>query len=211
MNEKLVSSQFPEFLEGMKEFFGSFPASTGTKPDDADFILSLRPFYWYLHNPGFQDIHDQSRLVLELLSKYESQIDEYDYQSLVRFFENYLSDGNLAGSEIGVTTSLKSLLEKMNDTPDRDIIENYLRILDSIISAKYLCYDNLREMGNLYTNSLADLTITLTSADADFILHALDGFTGDEKVIGFYEKVIAETDNDNTREYASDYLSRVRA
>ena len=52
--------------------------------------------------------------------------------------------------------------------------------------------------------------VTLAPIYQCFVLHALDAFPGDARVIGFYERFLAQVKDEELRREAEAYLARVR-
>lgn len=198
---------------------------------EEDFFYMLRPYYWFMHNPGFQDIYDTFDKALLALENhkdfFENHKDSFlkeDFMNVAVFGAVYLEKGTMQPSywksffraaSIEICASIKAgeLAEKFKELnatqEDIDALYNLKNLLSQISGSKHVSYKCLRSIGVYFLPALKKYIIAFTGDDQSFILHALDEFKGNNDVIEFYKEYIEKTPSESLKEEAQKYLSRV--
>lgn len=212
--DELYANNFMTYAKGIS----SLKADDCKAIDDGDLTIIMRVFYWYVQASGFQDIYDLSLAVLKLLKKCEEsgKIDKnnYDFKTVMRFNWEFVKNGNYFGSASNMVYSLKNLKDiiKANVTAEEfQSVEQYHAIFNTMQGTEHECYYLLREIIRPdHLDSLFNLVKTLAPEHQDWILHALDSFKGNKKVIAFYVELLTNTTSDWLKEEIETYLSRVK-
>ena len=105
-------------------------------------------------------------------------------------------------------TTSKTLLEILQKE-EKERIE-YLKELHSKLAAsKNVVYNMIRCAGNKVLDTIDSVIYDLYSTDADYILHGLDAFPEDEKVIEFYDSFFYKTNSPYLKKQVLKYRDRV--
>jgi hypothetical protein len=194
--------------------------------DDASFLLLLRPFCWFVPGPmACQDLLEECGRARDLLAQHQALLaDTLIVSGLPRFLAAYVdeqvldstgwfflaADIELAAS-IDLDTAAKRLRKKHK--ADAAALAALAVKLKDIVGAKHEVYNRLRSpsLGLRFVHVIEQLIHTLSPPDQGYLLHALDGHSGERPVIAFYKNFIARTASDQLRDEASTYLARVAA
>lgn len=196
--------------------------------DDTDVFFSLRPYCWFLHNPGFQDIMDTAESAMQTLQAHQQDLMEEtnplmgnEFLAVAKFLASYLDKGTFdptewrmlfASPEIATSTTAKKYAEKLDsiNTDAAQKMKDLAELMSQIEGSKHLTYWILRHIGADNLGVLEQMIHSFPSGDQTYILHALDAFPQNEDVIGFYERFIEKTQYDNLKEEAEKYLEAVK-
>lgn len=189
----------------------------------ADFLLLLRPYYWYVSSPGFQDLMDAATTAHAALVRNAKLLaDELSASGLPQFLEGYVNHESLDGTGWDFLASSAELaaaldaeaagkhLAKARKVKDAAALVELARLFRAVEGAKHLTYRALRVVGPRFLDHLEALVHKLAPDDQGFVLQALDGAKKDRQVVAFYQRFIEETEYDGLAEEAAGYLKRVR-
>lgn len=225
--DRLRSASLAEWAGAAAALRARLAGRDGAPLGDDDFFMLLRPYLWYVHDVSFQDLADACADALGVLNARRDTLlrtpeIERDFLGLGLFLSAYLEEGNvdasgfvaLVGSaEIAAAVSASSLAGYLDRT-DEPLAAASLRSLASILQtlegAKHSAYWCIRAVGDRFVGQL-DLIHTLHPADQGFLLHALDGFAGNDDVARFYDDFIRVTPDAVLRAEAEQFRERVRA
>ena len=220
LTAKLATGSFAEYLQTLEAV-----DSRKEWPNDLsrqDFVLLMRPYYWYVYDPGFQDLMDACALAHGAISRnFDLLSDELSMSGLPQFLESYIVDEALDGTgwsflscspELAAAIDAETAAQKLvaaGRAKDAKLLEALARVLKALEGAKHKTYWKLRELASRFVEEL-DLVHRFHPADQGFVLHALDEFKKDKKVIAFLERFIEQTPSESLKEEAAGYLEAVR-
>jgi len=189
----------------------------------ADLLLLLRPYYWYVSSPGFQDLMDAATTAHAALVKNAKLLrEELSVSGLPQFLEGYVNHESLDGTgwaflacspELAAALDAEACerrLKRARKPKDAKALGDLAHVLKAVEGAKHQTYWALRVVGASFLDQLEGLIHKLAPGDQGFVLHALDEFVKNKQVIAFYKRFIAETTYDTLKEEAAGYLERVR-
>jgi hypothetical protein len=191
--------------------------------DNDAFLGMLRPYFWYVHRPGFQDLHDSCAAALGILEAHADDLDDgYDYPGLKNFLEGYVRDEALnstgwifmgGSAEIAASVSAGSLAEKLAElgAPESEVaaLKEVGTLMKRIEGTKHEAGNNIREIGDKHLEPLTAIIDTLHPNGQSFILHALDGNVGSADVIAFYKSFLERNPETPLRDEVGEYLTEV--
>lgn len=201
-------------------------ADARTAMSDRDFFLVLRPYLWYVHDVSFQDLADACSAALLRLNLHRQELSasevDADFVGLGLFLASFLEEGNvdargfrvvMGSAELAAATSataLASYFERAGKESTAAMFVHLAAMLEKLHGAKHTAYGCIREVGDRFLDRLG-LIHTLHPEDQRFILHALDGFRGNDAVDRFYADFIRDTADAILREEATEYRDHIRA
>jgi hypothetical protein len=212
--EGLQSSNFIEYKKQLQSM-SSVDLSV------SEFYLMLRPYYWYVFEPGFQDIYDLCSESYEIIRKYKTGLKEELMMSgieraLAAYTEEEIYDSEgwrflYGGIETAISSDARKIsnkLKELNRGKESETLKKLSEIMKEIESAKHITCRRLRSCGKDFLKQL-DLIHTFPPYDQSFILHALDEFKGNEDVKNFYKEFINKTKYDNLKKDAEKYIQTI--
>jgi hypothetical protein len=226
---RLQTVDFQAYGEALAEIRTKLDAGEKAEGiDDTDVFFCLRPFCWFLHNPGFQDTMDTAEDAMHVLQAHQQLLMEEtnplmgnEFLAVARFLASYLDKGTFdptewrmlfASPEIATSTTAKKYAEKL-EAVDADAtakMKALAEVMSQIEGSKHLSYWILRHIGADNLGVLEQMIHSFPSGDQTYILHALDAFPQNQEVIEFYERFIEKTQYDNLKEEAEKYLETVK-
>lgn len=224
----LQTKLFSEYVENINELRKRLESGEEIKFSDEEFMFVMRPYYWFLHNPGFQDLVDLCDVVANLLMNHEEAIlqsnvlSKSDLNGLIKFLVMYSAKGMydtsnwmiFASPEIAVFTDLERIIEvlKKSDTNDKELekMQELSDVMKQIEGAKHTSYYCLRIIGASNVKNILKIFDKLSLEHKGYVLHALDGAKGNEEVIKLYEDFISTTTSKNLKAETEKYLERVK-
>lgn len=226
--EKLYTTSFAQYEKALtliREVLDK-----GEKPEISkeDFLMLLRPYYWYVHNPGFQDVIDTCEKFMETLKQNKDVLLEEtnpitgnDFLAVGTFLANYLDVGKydtsgwkmlFASPEIGSAVIAEKFAKKLGELNKTDeeiqAMNNLAVLMKDIEGTKHVAYWCLRHIGADFLEQL-EIVHSFPPNDQTYILHALDAFPGNKDVIKFYKGFIEKTSYDYLKKEAGKYLGNV--
>jgi hypothetical protein len=223
LDPNLTSANFAVYVNALEKLRVTLDGGQRLALDTETFVFVLRPFFWHIHELGFQDVYDESRSVFAILGKHRNAIDPYDYRGLTSFIRGYVNDGSYDGSgfvyvagsvEVAAVVALENAARALEGVgaPSEEVaaLTAYARLLQRMEGSHHTCYWVLRHIGVDHIKELFGLTVTLAPVYQSYILHALDEFVGNKDVADFYERYIAQSAG-ILRSEAQRYLRTVAA
>jgi len=218
--EKICTTSFAQFLEALEKIRNLL--DEGNKPDISKkyFLMLLRPYYWFVHKPGFQDIIDTCESFMQTVKQNKKIfLKEADYFiAISTFLAHYLDFGDYDSSgwkmlfsspEIAASVIADKYAKKLGKLKKSEqevqAMKNLKKLMEDIETAKHLAYWCLRHIADGF---LEELKI-IHSFPPDYqssILHALDAFPGNKDVIDFYKNFINKTKHEYLKEDAEKYM-----
>jgi hypothetical protein len=215
--QALLGGSFADWLEAVKDL------EAGAL-DEPAFLGMLRPYYWFVHQPGFQDLYDACARASDILKARKDDLDDgYNYPGLLTFLVGYTENESLdstgwifmgGSAEIAASVGageLASKLEELN-APAEEIaaLQAVKTTMKRIEGGKHTAYNNLREIGDKHLDPMNAIIDTLHPSAQSFILHAMNGFKGDPAVIAFYEGFLERNADTPLKDEVAEYLASVR-
>ncbi len=173
---------------------------------DDELRLIMRPFYWYLHSPGFQDVYDAAWSAMEVLQAHRARFERFPTEllGLATLLGRYCDDAVLDATgfegpfglfgpvEIAGQLAAADLAQALapHDEAAAQKLEAVSSLLQDLHGAKHDAYFCLRVIGGDHLPSLATWLSAVGGDAPGFILHALDAFPSRE-VVAIYEQYIA--------------------
>lgn len=226
--KKLITLSFADYEAALSELRDALDAGQKLeKIEDGEFFFVLRPYCWFLHDPGFQDILDVCEDGMEVLIENEKLLVEEtnpitgnEYMAVGSFLAAYLDSGDynptgwknlFASPEIAIHVAAEKYSEKLEaKAPEAAAkLKKLSNVFMQIEGCKHLSYYILRHTGADYIEFLTAIIHKFPSPDQTYILHALDAFPGNEAVVNFYKEYIAAASSDYLREVAEKYAATV--
>jgi hypothetical protein len=211
--------------------------STDSFVSSDDFRNMLRGFFWYSHDPLFEDLYDVCRASLPVLNGYilskvrqeGLRIEDYplsDVTLAARVLENYIGRKRFELDEdresvriiampcYTMEDDLKDMKHLLSIDPGIEKTENdlkqgatdefknllegspALRIerlkekLGEVAACKNCIYNIIRKIGDRLLTDIELSIFALHPADQDIVLRGLDAFTGNNRVMDFYERFL---------------------
>ena len=231
MIEKLQSDSFKEYLNELVSIREKLDNEEKINMDIEDFqcICGVYHLYTWTHS----DITILQKNIMDLLVKHKDRIDKSTIQGIGTYTLGYLeSKYDPSGYfflscslEIAASIDAKNIAKSLKpDFPkDAQVFIEYELLLKSIEGAYHTIYWILREIANKYLDTLYPITLIIEPIFKSFVLHSLDAFENDKKVIKFYkdyieffEKVKNDSDNEQVHKEcivligeAKEYLSHI--
>ena len=217
--EQLKSSNFSEFYTALKTIRSDSKLLAAI--DEENIKCICRAFELYRH--GYEDIKAIKKEALEIINRHMAEEHIQD-KSLLRGIKRYAagylrheydSSGFIyvAGSiKIAAKIDLDKILELLqaDDPQDAEKLLQYKKFLRNMESSSHVAYHVLREVGNKFTAYLSTIIHQLAPTSQDTVLHALENFPGDKKVIAFYEEYSEKAAFEWLKDEAEDYLFNVK-
>ncbi|MFO0624108.1 MAG: hypothetical protein U0325_00710 [Polyangiales bacterium] len=196
-------------------------ALRGLARDDAevrevDVIYALRPFLWWLHAPGFQDLYDRCDLARDALARHPT-LRHVGHPlhglaaALSLFLSGYLDEGlhdprglpaplQFGSPERAFAEIARSLAASLDDGAKDDVVAlgDLAADLDDIDAHKPAAAALTRAFCAAGLDTLGSLIHDMPEDGQGHILRALEGVEGDG-VAAFYEAFIARTPDDALR------------
>lgn len=218
MSRKLPDALYENNFLAYAKGLSSLKAGDCADIDDSELTIIMRVFYWYVHEAGFQDIYDQCFHVMQVLKKCEENgkfdKSDYDFQTVMRFNVEFVVNGNYFGSASNMVYSLNNMKDTIKANVSEEEyqgVEKCLGIFHTMEDTEHKCYYLLREIiREEHFDSLFSFVKTFAPEHQDWILHALDSFKGNQKVIDFYNDIRATTSAEWLKEEIQTYLDRVK-
>lgn len=215
--QALLGGSFADWLEAVKDLDTS-------ALDDPAFLGMLRPYYWFVHRPGFQDIYDACARASDIMNARKDDLDDgYNYPGLLTFLVGYTENEALdstgwifmgGSAEIAACVGAEELAKKLEElkAPAEEIaaLQAVKTAMKRIEGAKHMVYNNLREIGDQHIDPITAIIDTLHPSAQDFILHAMDGFKGDPAVISFYKSFLERNADTPLKDEVTEYLASVQ-
>lgn len=197
-------------------------------PDDADdteWLVSddvlgiLRAFY--PETGGFDDLKAAARNAIEVILKHKTTLPHSELRGSIAYLAGLLEERlDTSGfSYLGSSPNLAVYLElntaaetlRSKSKADADTLHALAAVLKRIEDIHHTVYSYLRVIGDRHLEAIEFSTGAMTPSAADMVLHALDGFEGNEAVAALYERMIDRLPKRSSlREDFAKYLSRVR-
>ncbi len=198
MIEGLKSESFKEYVDTLNTIRDSLDEAKDVEIETEDFrqICGIYHLYTWKH----KDIIEVQENIMDLLMKHKERIDVDSIAALGTYTLGYL-DGKydpsgfrylFASCEMGALVECEKIEEILRqDFPeDADVFKKYRDILETIEGACHIAYWILRKIANQHLKTLYYITLQIEPIFKSYVLHALDEFVGDEKVIKFYNDYI---------------------
>lgn len=193
----------------------------------SDLIFVLRPYMWWLHFPGFEDVMSKAEAAAQTLMAHEITLDGGPPRfpgspmiALGTFLVRYIQDGLFdptgfaalyASAETQAAFIAETFAAKLAAKGiDGEALLTFAALMKAIEAAKRESHRILRQIGDQRLDELATYIHDLPEKDQDLVLRALDDFAGNPGVIAFYEAFIEATIDDDLREAATGCLESVR-
>jgi hypothetical protein len=228
--DPMVTLSFKDYNQALLELrswldSGNIPE----KLEDADFFFILRPYCWFLHDPGFQDVLNICETALqEMIDNKEVLWEETNpllgnkFMGIATFLATYVEYGDynpsewrmmFASPEVNVNVTAKEYAEKLKESnaSASAVFTELSELFFEIEGAKHVSYWILRRIAVDYIDFIESLIHTLPGADQAYILHAMDEQLGNESVISFYKRFIQNTSSEFLKEETIKYLAQVEA
>ena len=226
--EQLKTIYFTDYLKALEELRSALDQDQDLEGlNDGDLFYLLRPYCWFLHDPGFQDIYDICNEAVEVYQKYQKDLMEKsdelignEFVAVNTFLISYLDHERydtsewkilFASAEVATATTADKYAQKLKAI-DKAAAESSLKLaalLRSIEGSKHVAYCCLRAMGDQCLGLLQTLIHKFPSDNQNYILHALDAFPGNQEVVDFYTDFIAQKRQEYLKEEAEKYLKQV--
>jgi hypothetical protein len=223
LDPNLTSAHFAVYVNALEKLRITLDGGERLTLDPKSFLFVLRPYFWHLHELGFQDLYDLAHDSFGVLAKYRKAIDPYDYRGLSQFLRSYVNDGNydgtgfvyVAGSVemaafIAIDHAARALEAAGAQADEVGKLTALGRLLQRLEGSHHTSYWILRHIAVDHVESLFDFTVTLAPVYQSYVLHALDEFVGNKEVALFYERFIAQSSG-VLRSEAERYLRAVAA
>ncbi len=226
--EQLKTVDFQAYHKALSAIRNQLDAGAEVEDlDDADIFFLLRPYCWFLHNPGFQDIMDSCEDAMQVLQAHTQELMEEsnpimgnEFLAVAKFLASYIDKGTFdptewrmlfASPEVATSTTAKKYAEQLQsiDSEASASMIQLQKTMQEIEGAKHSTYWILRHLGADYSSFLTQMIHSFPSGDQSYILHAMDAFVGDERAIAFYEHFIEKTKYEQLKEEAQGYLERI--
>lgn len=196
--------------------------------NEEDFFFVLRPYFWFLHNPGFQQVMTSCEEALAILQQYTDTLQEEDnpmlgneYFAVVNFLGQYVQNETFdpsgwkmlfASPEIATLTSAEKYAEQLQEKAPEGAkkLESLVDIMRRIEGTKHTAYYCLRQLGIHFTPFLQTLIHKLSTGDQGYILHAMDAFPEDPRAIEFLQTFLDTTPHEALKEQAQKSLEAVK-
>ena len=226
--DRLITISFEDYQVALKEIRTALDkGQKAEKLEDAEFFFLLRPYCWFMHEPGFQDIMDICEDALQtmmdnkdLLMEETNLLMGNEFMSVGTFLATYVDEGSYnpsgwklryASPEVAVQATAQKYRDKLQEDPEAAEKMNRLaNLFSNIEGGKHQSYYILRNVGADYVSFLGTIIHQFPANDQTFILHALDAFPNNEEVIGFFNRYIEQTASDHLRETAQKYLDSLQ-
>ncbi len=210
--KELYSGSYMTYAKGIS----AIKADTCKDIDFDELIIIMRTYYWHIEAAGFQDIYDLSVEVYKILSecvkKSVLETDDYDY-GFVRSFIIAFDKGNYTGNTSNMIYSLEKLkntIQQHISNDDLQKTEDLIGIFQQMQHTEQECYYLLRDIiREDHFDNLFKVIKTFAPEYLDFVLHTLDHFKGNQKLIEFYQEMLSTVDSGTYAEEIENYLSRV--
>ncbi len=227
--DRLVTISFEDYEVALDEIREELDAGKkAEKLEDGEFFFALRPYCWFMHEPGFQDIMDICEDGLQVMMDNKDLLMEEtnlmmgnEFMAVGTFLATYVDEGSynpsewkmlFASPEIAVHVTAEKYNEKLKET-DAEAAEKMARlsaVFMRLEGCKHSSYYILRHLGVDYLPFLEVMIHKFPADDQTFILHALDAFPNNTEVIGFYNRYIEQVGSDHLRDAAQKYLANVQ-
>lgn len=233
--QKLETRSFAQFVKGLSEVRTTLEKKKERTVTSEEFLAVLRPYFWYLHDPGFQDLYDAAFGAMEVLQKHRDilltetlPLIGNDFLALATLLGHYCDDGRrntsgfaslFASAEISAMLIAQKFAEQLaaaNAPPEHvQALERIGGLLQAIEGTRHDAYYCLRVVGSAHLEQLAEVIHAVDGDAQGFVLHALDAFKGDAKVVRFYddytEKVRSGDLPDEAKQALIDIANKYRA
>lgn len=212
---QLGSAAFADYAQAVATLQGQLDLSL----DSAEVELLLRVYDVYRH--GYTDIADLAAQVQKALDEQKPENDpalQVAHQYLTGLIDAYAStsgtppEGTMPGHsmELGGSIYAKRYGEVCDGSSDAaKLFASFDALMEEIEATRHRVYHILRRIGADHTRTIAPRILGLNAVDQAFILHALDAFPGDSRVLGFYDAYIDAVSDPSLKQLAAKYRSRV--
>jgi hypothetical protein len=202
--DALRTKSYAEWSKAIVALRDGLDGGSTCEIDEMDLLMILRPYMWWRHNPGFEDVMATcERAMAVIVAKAETL---GDVRSVGDFLATYLDDGkhDKKGSEITTKIAAERWAKRLKGK-DAKALRELAALMTDLYQKKHTSYWVLRHVGKQRTDTLAKLIHGLVPADQAFILHALDGNIADEKVLNWYRAFIKKTPYPELKKAAREY------
>jgi len=226
--KRLITLNFADYKAALSEMRDALDSGKKLeKIEDGEFFFILRPYCWFLHDPGFQDILDVCEDAMQVIIDHEKLLIEEtnpitgnEYMAVGSFLASYLDTGDynpsawkslFSSPEIAIHVAAEKYSEKL-ETKDAEAaaqLKKLSNIFMDLEGCKHLTYYILRHLGADYIDFFGVIIHRFPSPDQTYILHALDAFPKNTAVANFYKQYIATASSDYLREVAEKYAATV--
>lgn len=153
--------------------------------DDENFIIS-----------DHEDVVELFRLHY----KFEKYIEEAQYSTKINSFVQQFEKSY--GSNINLKFNPNSIEER---------IKYYKEVIQAISTSKNCVYNIIRIHGDKLIENIENTISSLLPSDQNYLLHGLDAFPNNQKIIEFYEKFIVKNNANWIGNETKKYLNRVKS
>jgi hypothetical protein len=215
LKEKIRSNSFAVYSQALKEL----DPEDCPNLDEIDLVVLMRVLYWYTEAAGFQDIYDLSVQVYGIFKKYQENgsLDaDSSYGRIMLFIVEFADNGNYASETLSTRVAFDmtadQIANKVN-AEEKALLQQYKSLLGDLYSTTSDCYYNvMRELiEERHFSFIFPFVKTLAPEHQGWLLHSLNKFTNNEKVIRLYEEIQESTPSDGLKEEIDDYLKQIRA
>lgn len=187
---------------------------------DDDLLHLLRPFLWWLHAPGFQDLYDRCDRARDALALHPAHAHPAHPQrpfwaALALFLSRYLDEGlhdptalppplHFGSPELamaGIARELAPALRERGSPDGADALLAVAADFEDVEALKHDAVAALRVFGAQRLDALAALIHDLPEDGQAHVLRALEGNAG-HGVRAFFDAYIERTPDDALREAA---------
>lgn len=225
--EQLWTTSFDDYAAALTAVRARLMAGERRALGDTELLRLLRPFLWWLHAPGFQDVMDEAEGAMQALMDHQGRHPSFigmplghPMVALSTFLTRYIVDGlhdptgwtELRSSAEEAAASLAGYFadEITAEGHDGAPLRALAARMKSIHEAKRESCRVLRYIGPQRLDELTGYLHDLPERDQALLLGVLDDRAGDAEVIAFYEAYAGAATDDALRDLAAACLSRVR-
>ncbi|MFQ5569299.1 MAG: hypothetical protein ACE5G0_06465 [Rhodothermales bacterium] len=172
----LYTTNFTQYLTALKAIRELLDAGDRPEMGKDDFLMLLRPYYWFPHRPGFQDIYDTCENAMMVMKNYVdtlfdkklNPITGNPFLAMGTFLAVYLDEGRFdpsgwrklfASPEISASVIADEFGGKLEaaNTPEEDVqaLRSLAALMRDIEGSKHITYWCLRHLGADFLEELS--------------------------------------------------------